>query len=359
MSSLWVVVMLSKTGIVKDYTYLEHDPGSFHPETPRRLQAIYEMLESPEMKGNYVAIKPRPALRREIAMNHGETYIDLVAATAGKRHYSLDPDTQTSARSYEAALLAAGGLCNAIDSVIEGTVDNAFSLVRPPGHHAEYGSGAGFCIFNNIAIGARHAMKKHGMNRILIVDWDLHHGNGTQHSFYNEKRVLYFSTHQSPFYPGTGGIDETGRGEGLGYTINVPLRSGAGDAEFVRIFKRILEPVARKFEPELILLSAGFDIYKKDPMGGMNVSTSGFANLTHILINIAETYCSGRFIATLEGGYNIDGQAQSVKAVLKEMRGETFVSESYLERIESESDRSVERTIERVIDQIEPIWHVF
>jgi acetoin utilization deacetylase AcuC-like enzyme len=356
---MWIAVMLSKTGIVKDYTYLEHDPGSFHPETPRRLQAIYEMLESRDMKGNYVAIKPRSASHREIAMNHGETYIDLVAQTSGKRYYSLDPDTQTSARSYEVALLAAGGFCNAIDSVIEGKVDNAFALVRPPGHHAEYGSGAGFCIFNNIAIGARHAMKKHGMKRILIVDWDLHHGNGTQHSFYNEKRVLYFSTHQSPFYPGTGGIDETGRGKGLGYTINVPLRSGPGDAEFVRIFKRILEPVAERYEPEIILLSAGFDIYKKDAMGGMNLTTSGFAYLTRILMNIAETYCGGRFIATLEGGYNIEGQAQSVKAVLKEMRGETTVSESYLERIESGSNRSVERTIERVIAQIEPIWHAF
>jgi acetoin utilization deacetylase AcuC-like enzyme len=359
MSSMWVVVMLSKTGIVKDYTYLEHDPGSFHPETPRRLQAIYEMLESRDMKGNYVVIQPRPASHREIAMNHGGSYIDLVAQTAGRSHYSLDPDTQTSARSYETALLAAGGFCNAIDSVMEGKVDNAFALVRPPGHHAEHGSGAGFCIFNNIAIGARHAMKKYGMERILIVDWDLHHGNGTQHSFYNEKEVLYFSTHQSPFYPGTGGIDETGRGEGLGYTINVPLRSGPGDAEFVKIYRRILEPVAKRYKPELILLSAGFDIHTRDPLGGMRVTSSGFANLTRILMNIAEAYCSGRFIATLEGGYDIDGQAQSVKAVLKEMRGETYVSESYLRRMENGSDRSVERIIERVIDQIEPIWHAF
>ncbi len=350
--------MLSKTGIVKDYTYLEHNPGSFHPETPRRLQAIYEMLESPDMKGKYVVIEPRSASHREIAMNHTESYIDLVQETSRKRHYSLDPDTQTSARSYEAALLAAGGFCNAIDSVVEGEVINAFALVRPPGHHAEHGSGAGFCIFNNIAIGARHAMKKHGMKRILIVDWDLHHGNGTQHSFYNEKRVLYFSTHQSPFYPGTGGVTETGKGEGLGYTINVPLRSGPGDAEFVKIYRRILEPVAREYKPELVLLSAGFDIYKRDPMGGMNVSTSGFANLTRILLNIAETYCEGRFVATLEGGYNIDGQAQSVKAVLKEMKGETYVSESYLERLERGSQRSVERIIEKVIDQIKPVWHV-
>jgi len=359
MSRLWIVVMLSKTGIVKDYTYLEHDPGSFHPETPRRLQAIYEMLESPDMKGKYVTITPRLASQREIAMNHSESYVDLVAETSGKQYYSLDPDTQTSARSYEAALLAAGGFCNAIDSVIEGTVDNAFALVRPPGHHAEHGRGAGFCIFNTIAIGARHAMKKHGIKRILIVDWDLHHGNGTQHSFYNEKGVLYFSTHQSPFYPGTGGLDETGRGDGLGYTINVPLRSGPGDAEFIRIFKRILEPVARRYKPEIILLSAGFDIYKGDTMGGMNVSASGFAYLTRILMDIAATHCRGRLIATLEGGYNVGGQAQSVKAVLKEMRGETVVSESYLERIESGSSRSVERTIEKVIDQIEPIWHTF
>lgn len=351
--------MLLKTGIVKDNTYLDHDPGSFHPESPRRLQAIYEMLESRDMKGNYVAITPRSASHREIAMNHGDSYIDLVAGTAGKRHYSLDPDTQTSARSYEAALLAAGGFCNAIDSVVEGKVDNAFALVRPPGHHAEYGNGAGFCIFNNIAIGARHALKKHGMERILIVDWDLHHGNGTQHSFYGDRKVLYFSTHQNPFYPGTGSLNEIGRGEALGYTVNVPLRSGPGDAEFVKIYKRILEPLAQKYKPDLLLLSAGFDIYKRDPLGGMKVTSSGFATLARILMNIAEAHCQGRFVVTLEGGYNIDGQAQSVKAMLKEMRGETYVSKSFLERIESEADTSIDTIIGKVIAQIEPIWHAF
>jgi acetoin utilization deacetylase AcuC-like enzyme len=351
--------MAAKTGIVADYRYLDHVTGSFHPESPRRLQAIYEMLESRDMKDNYIFIESRSATREEIAMNHGDGYIDLVAGTAGKRHYSLDVDTQTSAKSYETALLAAGGFCNAIDSVVEGKVDNAFALVRPPGHHAEFDRAAGFCIFNNIAIGARHAIKKHGMKRILILDWDLHHGNGTQHSFYSDTRVLYFSTHQSPFYPGTGSVLEIGAKEGRGYTVNVPLKSGRGDAEFIKIFKRIVEPVAMEYRPELVLLSAGFDIYRKDSMGGMNVTSEGFASLARIIMNIADNCCDGRFVATLEGGYNIDGQARGIKSVLKEMRGETYVSDSFLARLENGAERSIDRIIGKVADQIKSIWPVF
>ena len=192
------------TGIVKDYRYLSHDPGSFHPESPKRLEAIYNMLEARDMRDQFIHIESRSAATGEIALNHSRAYIDMVARTAGKDHTSLDFDTQTSAESYQAALLAAGGFCNAIDCVMEGKAGNAFALVRPPGHHAEFDGSAGFCIFNNIAIGARHALKMPGIERILIVDWDLHHGNGTQHSFYSSRQVLYFSTHQYPFYPGTG-----------------------------------------------------------------------------------------------------------------------------------------------------------
>ncbi|MBN2284704.1 MAG: histone deacetylase [Deltaproteobacteria bacterium] len=348
------------TGIVRDRRYLDHDPGSYHPESPRRLEAIYTILDGEDMRDRFVSVESRFATRDEIAMNHSAWYVDLVAGTAGKRHASLDVDTQTSPRSYETALLAAGGFLNAVERVAAGELRNAFALVRPPGHHAEADGAAGFCIFNNIAIGARLALKKLRMERVLIVDWDLHHGNGTQHSFYTEPRVLYFSTHQYPFYPGTGRIAEIGSRDGLGYTINVPLPRGPGDGEYVRIYRQILEPVAHAYRPDLVLLSAGFDIYRKDPLGGMNLSVPGFASLTRILMNIADACCDGRFVITLEGGYNIDGQAQGVKAVLKEMRNDTMVSEDFLARLDNESDRrSIDPIIQKVIEQIKPLWQVF
>lgn len=348
-----------KTGIVRDLGYLNHTMDPFHPESPERLVSIYAMLEEKDMAGKYFPIEPRLASHDEIARVHNRQYIDLVAGTAGQIHTYLDPDTSTCPDSYETALLAAGGMMNAIDAVMEGAVRNAFAFVRPPGHHAEAGHAAGFCIFNNVAIGACHAMKKYGLKRILIVDWDLHHGNGTQHTFYEDRRVLYFSTHQYPFYPGTGSLNEIGRGEGLGYTINVPLRRGAGDEEFVRIFRKILEPVASAYQPDLVLLSAGFDIYFQDPLGGMKVRPSGFAALTRILMNIADRHCRGRFAATLEGGYHIDGMTQSVKAVLREMKDETCKSETSLAKLEEKADPSIDKIIQAVIHQIRPVWNVF
>ena len=348
-----------KTGIVRDPRYLDHVMDPFHPESPERLVSLYDMLDERDMRGQYVPVETRLASHDEISMVHARHYIDLVAATAGKVHTYLDPDTSTCPDSYETALLAAGGMMNAVDAVMEGTARNAFALVRPPGHHAEAGRAAGFCIFNNVAIGACHAMKKYGLRRILIVDWDLHHGNGTQRTFYDDRRVLYFSTHQYPFYPGTGSLNETGRGEGLGYTINVPLRRGPGDGEFVRIFRRILEPVASACEPELVLLSAGFDIHFQDPLGGMNVRPSGFAALTRVLMNIADRHCRGRFAVTLEGGYHIDGMTQSVKAVLKEMKDETVKSDAVLAELEDKADPSIDKVIHAVIQQIKPAWNVF
>ena len=351
--------MGAQTGIVKDYRYLSHDPGSFHPESPKRLEAIYNMLEARDMRDHFVHIEGRSAVTGEIALNHSRAYIDMVARTAGKGHCSLDFDTQTSAESYQAAMLAAGSLCDAVDCVMAGKVGNAFALVRPPGHHAEFDGAAGFCIFNNIAIGARYALKMPGIKRILIVDWDLHHGNGTQRSFYADQRVLYFSAHQYPFYPGTGSLQENGVREGLGYTVNVPLGRGQGDAEYTRIFKKVLEPLALAFRPDLVMVSAGFDIHLRDPLGGMKVTPAGFAKLTRILMNIADRCCGGKLVMTLEGGYNIEGQAQSVRAVLKEMNGETIVPDGELAVTEDGADRSIDRVIGKVIDQIKPIWQVY
>ncbi len=351
--------MPRKTGIVKDIRYLRHSTGFAHPESPERLGAIYEMLENSSMAGKLTEIQPRLATHQEIESIHNPDYVEFIAGTAGKQCVYLDPDTTTSPDTYETAKLAVGGVCNAIDSVIDGKVDNAFALVRPPGHHAEKDTAAGFCVFNNIAIGAMHAINKYKFKKILIVDWDLHHGNGTQHSFYGDPRVLYFSTHQYPYYPGTGSLSESGKGEGENYTINVPLSIGAGDAVFVKIFRKILQPVAMAFKPDLVLLSAGFDTYYQDPLGGMRVTPDGFAAMTRVLLNIADACCRGRFVVVLEGGYHLGGLAKSVKAVLQEMLDETHISEERLALIEKEVDENTSKSIiDKVIARINPYWKI-
>jgi acetoin utilization deacetylase AcuC-like enzyme len=311
---------MNRTGIVKDDRYMDHvmDPG--HPESPERLRVIYKMLEEPEMKGFLEEVNPRPAAREELEMVHSPAYIDQVSQTAGKPYYRLDMDTSTCAKSYETALLAAGGLLELIKAVMEGRLNNGFALVRPPGHHAERDRAMGFCLFNNIAIGALYAIKQFSLERVLIVDWDVHHGNGTQNSFYEDPRVLFFSTHRYGFfYPGTGSAKEVGKGKGLGFTVNVPLSTGVGDAEYGNIFEKLLKPIALEYRPQLVLVSAGFDTHYDDPLGGMEVTEKGFARMTQILMEIAEATAQKRLVITLEGGYDVSGQGRSVKAVLKEL----------------------------------------
>jgi acetoin utilization deacetylase AcuC-like enzyme len=351
--------MTRKTGIVKDGRYLRHDAGFGHPESPQRLEKTYSLLEAPDMNGKFIDIAPRYASHEEIGMIHSMSYIKIVASTAGESFVALDPDTAATPESYDVAKLAVGGLCNAIDCVASGEVDNAFALVRPPGHHAGVGNAAGFCLFNNVAIGAMHAMAKHHMDRILIIDWDLHHGNGTQAQFYEDRRVLYFSSHQYPYYPGTGSLEEIGRGKGMGFNINVPLKSGTDDAQYVKIFRKILYPAALKFKPDLVLISAGFDPYFRDPLGGMKVTPQGFACLTRILMDVADHCCGGKLVVTLEGGYHLTGLADSVKSVLQEMRDDTHVSGDVLAQLEENADSRIDPLIRRVIDQIDPFWRVY
>jgi acetoin utilization deacetylase AcuC-like enzyme len=351
--------MSRKTGIVKDHRYLKHNAGFGHPESPQRLQATHEMLETPEMVGKFIEISPRYASHEEIARIHSPEYIDMVAETAGKTSVYLDPDTATAPESYDIAKLAVGGLLNAVDAVVSGELDNAFALIRPPGHHAGSGNAAGFCIFNNVAIAAMHALSHHKMQKVMIVDFDLHHGNGTQEQFYGNNQVLYFSSHQYPYYPGTGGFEEMGSGSGMGFTVNVPLRTGLDDAQYVKLYRHILLPVAMKFKPELILLSAGFDPYYLDPLGGMKVTPAGFAHLTRIIMDIADECCGGKLVVTLEGGYHLRGLAESIKMVLLEMRDDTHTSQQDFEKLERDADREIDGLITRVTNQIDPFWHVF
>jgi acetoin utilization deacetylase AcuC-like enzyme len=311
---------MNRTGIVKDRRYMEHvmDPG--HPESPERLREIYQGIEEEEMKGRVLGkVKPRPATREELEMVHSPAYINLIASTAGKPHVRLDGDTSTCEKSYEIALLAAGGLMELIKVVMQGKLNNGFALVRPPGHHAERDRAMGFCLFNNVAIGAHYAIKKFSLQRILIVDWDVHHGNGTQNSFYEDPRVLYFSTHRYVFYPGTGAATEVGKSRGEGFTVNVPLSPGAGDTVYGIIFDKILKPIALEYQPQLILVSAGFDTHYNDPLGGMDVTERGFARMTQILMEIADVTTQGKLVFTLEGGYNVAAQKRSVKAVIEEL----------------------------------------
>jgi acetoin utilization deacetylase AcuC-like enzyme len=308
-----------KFGIVLDKLYFDHDNGMGHPESQERLFAIVDMLNTTGLFEEVKRIEPRDATKEEISLVHTPEYFELIQSTKGKIRIFLDPDTSTCPVSFQAAIRAAGGMLAATDTVFKGEVDIAFPLVRPPGHHAEKNRAMGFCLFNNVAIGAAYASNLYGIKRILIVDWDLHHGNGTQNMFYDSSEVLYFSTHQYPYYPGTGSINEVGIQNGIGHTINIPLHPGMGDKDYIKIFFEILKPVIDQYKPELILVSAGFDTYFADPLGGMKVTPQGFAQMARFLKEMAEIYCNGKLIFILEGGYNLEGLWESTKAVIEEL----------------------------------------
>ena len=313
---------MRKTAVYRDDLFLQHQPGFSHPESPDRLRVIYDELDKESIGDHFIYPQFDPVSDDIIGLNHSKTLMKRVAATQGRDHDYLDADTSTSAKSYEAACLAAGALVDGINRIEQGEIDNAFCLVRPPGHHAEHDQSMGFCLYNNVAIGARWAMQEYGLKRVMIVDWDLHHGNGTQHSFYETNKVLYLSSHQYPYYPGTGAMLETGKGGGDGFTVNVPLAGGQGDMEFARIYNELVVPVARAYQPELILVSCGFDIYNGDPLGAMQVSPDGFAWMTRKMVEVAEEVCNGKLLITLEGGYNLTGMRDGALAVLAELCGE-------------------------------------
>jgi acetoin utilization deacetylase AcuC-like enzyme len=316
----FIIMNIKKTGVLFDERYLKHNMGAFHPESPDRLRAIIQMLEKDDFIRNFERIEPVEATEEEIKYIHDSDYFEQIKETEG-RSIPLDPDTFACPFSYRTAMLASGGVLSCVDAVLTGHVINAFAFVRPPGHHAEKDRAMGFCFFNNIAIAARHAQKKYGIKKVIIIDADLHHGNGTQNSFYSDSSVFYFSTHQYPCYPGSGHFSEIGEGEGTGFTLNVPLPARTGDREYEAVLEHVFLPVAVQYKPDLVLVSAGFDTYYNDPIGGMRVTEQGFGRMTEIIMEIAEKTCAGKLVYVLEGGYNLEGQANGCKEVLCRLSG--------------------------------------
>lgn len=293
------------TGYVFHPIYLAHDKRG-HPENRERLEAIITHLNNIGLLAQLTSIPARPVDLDLLYQIHSEPYCRQVQAIAERGGGFLDPDTYISLRSYDAALMSAGGVVEATKAVLDGRVLNAFALVRPPGHHARPQRGMGFCLFNNIALAARYALSRRDLERILIIDFDVHHGNGTQEAFFAERDVLFFSTHQYPFYPGTGNWSEIGTGDGEGCTVNVPLAYGVGDAGFQQIIDELLFPLAMRYRPELILVSAGYDAHWSDPLAGLNLSIAGYNMICQRIKELAGDLCQGRLVLTLEGGYNQD-----------------------------------------------------
>lgn len=307
-----------QTGLLLDQLFERHDTGIGHPETAGRVKAVAEKLKTEGLVEKCQRLKFRQATDGEILLCHTPDYLKLVKKEIdGQSGGQLSTgDTVFGKESLDVAGKAVGGVLNAVDAVMSGEVGNAFAVVRPPGHHASADRGMGFCIFNQIAIAARYAQKKHDLERVLIVDWDVHHGNGTQDIFYKDGSVVYFSTHQHPWYPGTGMAKESGEGKGVGATINHPLPAGTGMLEVEEVFKKCLLPKMAEFRPQMVLLSAGFDSRVGDPLGQFLLSDDDFIQLTKLLLELAEEHCEGRLVSVLEGGYSLEGLASAAAAHL-------------------------------------------
>jgi acetoin utilization deacetylase AcuC-like enzyme len=307
----------SKTAFVYGDIYLQHETGAGHPERPERLTAIVARLKKAGLLDELVAIQPREAPEEWLTTIHRPQHVAAIRKAADEAAHAGSRDTPVSNDSYKVAVHAAGGGLAAVDAVMQGKVRNAFCAVRPPGHHATRERAMGFCLLNNVAVAARYVQMKYKLPRVLIVDWDVHHGNGTQAAFDDDPTVFYFSVHQSPFYPGTGKADDRGEGKAAGTKLNVPLPRGSGDREYRRAFEENLVPAAAQFKPDFVLISAGFDAHQDDLLGGMKVTAEGYAELTRIVKAIAEKHCHGRLVSVLEGGYGLDGLAASVEAHLR------------------------------------------
>jgi len=307
------------TGLVTHPDYLKHDAGRGHPESPERLKAIEAHLHKTGLMDQLTSVAVAHLQEADLASwidaVHAPGYRDALRRIVPAQGIShLDADTGVSPGSWPAALAAVGGTLSAVDEVMSGRVTNAFCAVRPPGHHAESRRGMGFCLFNNAAIAARYLQRHHKIGKVAIVDWDVHHGNGTQEIFYEDPSVFYVSTHQYPLYPGTGSEAETGKGAGKGYTLNCPMAAERDDDDYATVFVKTIMPALKTFGPEFVIISAGFDAHRDDPLAGMNVTEAGFGELTRLVRQFADEACGGRIVSCLEGGYNLPALARSVEA---------------------------------------------
>jgi acetoin utilization deacetylase AcuC-like enzyme len=306
-----------RSALLLDSRFGDHAGEPGHPESPDRIVRLLPLRDDPGRAGT-VPVEPRPATRDEILAAHTAAHLERVAATEGFPRTFFDADTSAGPLSYRTALLAAGGVIEVLDAVLDGRADNGLALVRPPGHHAERDRVMGFCLFNNVAVGAMH-LRRRGLERVAILDWDVHHGNGTQHIFEEDGSVFYASLHEFPFYPGTGAAHERGTGAGEGATLNVPMRAGDGDAEFLAAMDERVIPELRRFRPEFLLVSAGFDAHARDPLGGTNATTDCFTEMTRRVRRLAHELCGDRLVLVLEGGYDLPALDESVRAAWCEL----------------------------------------
>ena len=313
---------MATTGLVQDHCFCLHDTGPGHPERAERLAHLERFLAANGQAAACTPIEIKEADPELLLQVHSQDYLDRVRAACRQGMSFIDtPDSAICSESYRIALLAAGATIEAVDQVMAGTINNALCLIRPPGHHAEAGESMGFCLLNNVALAARHLCGKYGLKRVLILDWDVHHGNGTQHSFEADPRVFYISLHGHPrmLYPGTGFAHEIGQGEGRGYTLNVPMLPGQGDADYHQAFKQTIMPAVEKFAPEFVLLSTGFDAHRLDPLAPLQLETESFGWMSEEMLDIARRHGQGRLVSLLEGGYHLDALADSASLHLKRL----------------------------------------
>lgn len=312
---------MSDAVIFFDPLFEEHKTGYGHPERPERLPVAIKALQESGLLEQVEVRQPRDATVKEVELVHTDSYVKQVQEVADSGGGNLDMDTAVSPATYKAALRAAGALLDSVDGCIDGTFKHSFCLVRPPGHHALPGRGMGFCIFNNVAVAARYAQSEKKLDRVMIVDWDAHHGNGTQDTFYDDPSVLYVSLHQYPHYPGTGWVDETGQGKGEGSTINFPFPAGTGEEHYYEALERVILPAGRKFAPDFLMVSAGYDSHTGDLLCSMRLNDMSYRKMTDYLIRLADECCDGRLIITLEGGYNLNAEARSIVQTVAGLAG--------------------------------------
>src|SRR6267142_532463 len=336
---------MAKPLVVIDQGYLKHLPGESHPERPERIQALLNLAGALD-KQMFELASPRAATRADVEYTHGADHVRLVESTSKLNRYALDGDTITCRDSFGVALLAVGGFLTLLDAIASKQSSNGFALVRPPGHHALRDHAMGFCLFNTMAVGAEYLKRVYCAKKILIMDWDVHHGNGTQAAFYDDPTVLFISTHQFPFYPGSGAVNETGVGAGEGLTLNVPLPAGSTDADHLQVFQDIVVPAAEKFQPDWIVVSAGFDPHRRDPLGGMNVTEEGFGAMARLLLALANRFADGRIAFLLEGGYDLAGLRDSVAAVLAAMQTQVLPPAGHLPLAESRIEPVIRRILQ-------------